>query len=102
MDVVVTVVDPTAGDIVYSSLIPGGPLDQIGQDIVADGDTLAVIGWTAAGPQPPLLAWHHAVEDGRGVALMSDSQPLGGCATGLRKRMGPSYSQKSSRYQPAR
>ncbi len=73
IDPVVTVVDPTGGGIVYSSLLPGSVADDIAEDVEARGEWLAIAGRTFGGPRPPQTFWHHAVEDGRGVAQLSAS-----------------------------
>jgi hypothetical protein len=39
-------------------------------------DTIAVVGVTYSTPLVPVPLWHHAIEDGRGVALLSESVPF--------------------------
>jgi hypothetical protein len=76
IDAVVTVVDPTEGRIVYSSLLRGSTFDEIAEDVEARESTLAIVGRTFGGARPAEIHWHHAVEGGRGVAQVSGSQPF--------------------------
>ena len=74
-DAVVAVIDTTGGGLLYSSRIPGGMFDEIGRDIDARGEMLALTGFTYSVPRFRFTAWHHALEDDRGVAQMRVSTP---------------------------
>ena len=76
LDAIVSVIDPTGGGLLYSSRIPGGSRDDWGQSIAVKEDTLAVVGVTYSTPRAPVAFWRHAIEDGRGVALLSESMPF--------------------------
>jgi hypothetical protein len=76
LDAVVSVIDPTGGELLYSSGIPGGSKDDWGLSIAAKEDTIAVVGVTYSTPRAPVPLWRQALEDGRGVALLSESRPF--------------------------
>ena len=89
LDAVVSVLDPTSGGLVYSSRIPGGSNDEWGLSIAAKEDTIAVVGLTYSTPRALVPFWRHALEDGRGVALLSASMPFWAAPPGYGNLLEP-------------